>query len=38
MSVKLIESYRVTGLLGRAPVMPEGPPSRSSIAAQTEEG
>ena len=35
---ELIESYRVTGLLGLAPALPEGLPDRSSVAAQTDMG
>ncbi len=35
---ELIESYRVTGLLGLAPVLSESLPNGSSVAAQTEVG
>lgn len=35
---ELIESYRVAGLLGLAPALPEGLPDRLSVAAQTDVG
>ena len=35
---ELIESYRVTGLLGLAPALPEDLPDRSSVAAPTDVG